>query len=230
MGSIFRAMKIFSIAALACAVQGLNMQLDEDVPCDNFGGKFDKIKNMKPKCTANKGPVQKKYRCNLQCTNGNTNVWSVRPIKCKVKNANSDKNPKYDSSKPTEYKWKPNQIKGADTLCDDKEECDNVRSIYNLTKDKFDLTLYVTITQTRTVEKFSKWFHTQQTQPLVLVTTTNHQTYDASGPRSRNLLSDVSVPIDQKVKMTITTIPICMNMTCTTIKISNISEGNYLFM
>ena len=57
------------------------MQLDEDVPCDNFGGKFDKIKNMKPKCTANKGPVQKKYRCNLECTNGNTNVWSVRPIK-----------------------------------------------------------------------------------------------------------------------------------------------------
>ena len=57
------------------------MQLDEGVPCDNFGGKFDKIKNMKPKCTANKGPVQKKYRCNLQCTNGNTNVWSVRPIK-----------------------------------------------------------------------------------------------------------------------------------------------------
>merc|ERR1712117_261379 len=98
--------------------------------------------------------------------------------------------------------------KGADTLCDDKEECDNVRSIYfltgprpKLTKDKFDLTLYVTITQTRTVERFSKWFHTQQIQPLVLVTTTNHQTYDANGPRSRNLLSDVSVPIDQKVKM-----------------------------
>jgi len=140
MGSIFRAMKIFSIAALACVAQGLNMQLDEGVPCDNFGGKFDKIKNMKPKCTANKGPVQKKYRCNLQCTNGNTNVWSVRPIKCKVKNANSDKNPKYDSSKPTEYKWKPNQIKGADTLCDDKEECDNVRSIYNLTNKLLDWT------------------------------------------------------------------------------------------
>merc|ERR1712226_167166 len=213
---IFRAMKIFSIAALACAVQGLNMQLDEDVPCDNFGGKFDKIKNMKPKCVANKGPVQKKYRCNLSCTNGNTNVWSVRPIKCKVKNANSDKNPKYDPTKPTEYKWKPSQIKGADTLCDDKE--------------KFDLTLFETITQTRTVEKFARWFHTQKIQPLVLVTTTNHPTYDANGPRSRNLLSDVSVPIDQKVKMTITTIPICMNMTCTTIKISNISEGNFLFM
>merc|ERR1719393_274728 len=133
-------MKIFSIAALACAVQGLNMQLDEDVPCDNFGGKFDKIKNMKPKCVANKGPVQKKYRCNLSCTNGNTNVWSVRPIKCKVKNANSDKNPKYDPTKPTEYKWKPSQIKGADTLCDDKEECDNVRSIYNLTNKLLDWT------------------------------------------------------------------------------------------
>ena len=98
-----------------------------------------------------------------------------------------------------------------------------------LTKDKFDLTLceylfsivvaasknflfskwihikciYIsvaTITQTRTVEKFSRWFHTQKIQPLVLVTTTNHPTYDANGPRSRNLLSDVSVPIDQKVK------------------------------
>ena len=50
------------------------------------------------------------------------------------------------------------------------------------------------------MEKFSRWFHTQKIQPLVLVTTTNHPTYDANGPRSRNLLSDVSVPIDQKVK------------------------------
>merc|ERR1712157_653992 len=99
-----------------------------------------------------------------------------------------------------------------------------------LMKDKSDLTSHVTITQTWAVEKCSKWFHTQKIQPHVLVTTTNHQTYDANGPKSRNLLSDVSVPIDQKVKMTITTIPICMNMTCTTIKISNNSEGDVLFM
>lgn len=31
-------------------------------------------------------------------------------------------------------------FQGADTLCDDKEECDNVRSIYNLTNKLLDWT------------------------------------------------------------------------------------------
>jgi hypothetical protein len=126
-------MKVFSIASLAAVAvaQKGTMYLDETVECDNFGGKFDKIKGMKPKCTTNKGPITKKWRCNLECANKNENVWSVRPIKCKVKNhPDSDK---YDSSQPTEYKWRPNQIRDAETLCDEKEECGNIKHQYNLT-------------------------------------------------------------------------------------------------
>ena len=92
--------------------------------------KFDKIKGMKAVCTANKGPVQKKWRCNLKCANGNENVWSIRPIKCKVKN-HPEMN-KYDDQKDTTYKWKPSQIKNADSLCDEKEECGNIRDQYNV--------------------------------------------------------------------------------------------------
>jgi len=126
-------MKVFSIATLAAvavAQKGM-MFLDEDVECDNFGGKFDKIKGMKSVCTANKGPVQKKWRCNLKCSNNNENVWSIRPIKCKVKNHPELNN--YDDSKPTTYKWKPDAIRNADTLCDEKEECGNIREKYNVT-------------------------------------------------------------------------------------------------
>ena len=57
------------MATVALAQKG-TMFLDENVECDNFGGKFDKIKGMKPVCNANKGPVQKKWRCNLKCSNG----------------------------------------------------------------------------------------------------------------------------------------------------------------
>ena len=106
------------------------MFLDEDVECDNFGGKFDKIKGMKAVCTANKGPVQKKWRCNLKCANGNENVWSIRPIKCKTKN--HPESSKYDDQLDTTYKWKPSQIKNADNLCDEKEECGNIRDQYNV--------------------------------------------------------------------------------------------------
>ena len=46
---------------------------------------FDLGPNHEWKCTANKGPVKKKVRCNIVCTNGQSNAWSVRPIKCKPK-------------------------------------------------------------------------------------------------------------------------------------------------
>ena len=35
--------------------------------------------------------------------------------------------------------------------------------------------------QTKTTEKFSKWFHTPKIKLHVLVTTTNHPTSDANG-------------------------------------------------
>merc|ERR1711892_335152 len=105
-----RRMKVFSIATLATVAmaQKGTMMLDEDVECENFGGKFDKIKGMKPVCTVNKGPIAKKWRCNLKCSNKNENVWSVRPIKCKIKNHPESK--RFDSNLPTTYKWRPHQI------------------------------------------------------------------------------------------------------------------------
>jgi hypothetical protein len=126
-------MKIFPIATLATVAmaQKGTMMLDEDVECENFGGKFDKIKGMKPVCTVNKGPIQKKWRCNLKCSNKNENVWSVRPIKCKIKN--HPESNRYDENEPTTYKWRPNQIRDAESLCDEKEECGNIRSKYNVT-------------------------------------------------------------------------------------------------
>merc|ERR1711892_1082323 len=128
-----RRMKVFSIATLATVAmaQKGTMMLDEDVECENFGGKFDKIKGMKPVCTVNKGPIAKKWRCNLKCSNKNENVWSVRPIKCKIKNHPESK--RFDSNLPTTYKWRPNQIRDAETLCDEKEECGNIRTKYNVT-------------------------------------------------------------------------------------------------
>ena len=126
-------MKVFSIttlAAVAMAQKGNTMFLDEETKCDNFGGKFDKIKGMKSVCTANKGPVQKKWRCNLKCSNGNENVWSVRPIKCKVKNHPDSSS--FDPNEDTIYKWRPNQIRNAGSLCDEKEECENIRDKYNV--------------------------------------------------------------------------------------------------
>lgn len=147
-------MKVFSIATLATVAlaQKGTMFLDEDVECDNFGGKFDKIKGMKPVCNANKGPVQKKWRCNLKCSNGNENVWSIRPIKCKVKNHSESS--KYDDSQPTVYKWKPNQIKGADSLCDEKEECGNIRDQYNVSNKLLSWTK-TQVTDRQTLFEFS---------------------------------------------------------------------------
>ena len=83
-----RFFQIFSIAALACVAKGLNIQLDEGVSCDNFGGKFDIIKNVKPRCVVKDGPFQKRYRCNLHCTNGNTNRFFFRPIKVRYRPGN----------------------------------------------------------------------------------------------------------------------------------------------
>ena len=42
------------------------------------------------------------------------------------------------------------------------------------------------------MEKFLIWFHSQRISPLVPVTITNHQTFDANGQKLRILLSDVS--------------------------------------
>jgi len=111
-------MKIFALGLATLAQAQQWMYLDEEVPCTEFNTKFEKIKGVTAKCTANKGPVQKKWRCHLKCANGNQNVFSVRPIKCKNKGGVP--------------KWKPSKIKNADTLCDNKDECDGLKTQYNV--------------------------------------------------------------------------------------------------
>jgi hypothetical protein len=73
--------------------------------------------------------------------------------------------------------------------------------------------LLARIGQTKTMEKYLKWLHTQKTLPHAPATTTNQVISDANGQKSRSRLSDVSELIDQKDNQTITTMKICINTT-----------------
>ena len=68
----------------------------------------------------------------MKCDNGNQNIWSIRPIKCRV--PNHQDLPNYDETKPTIHKWKPDTVSDVDTLCDEKEVCGNIREKYNLSE------------------------------------------------------------------------------------------------
>jgi len=120
MGNYFHTknMKIFSLGLATLATAQQWTYFDENVPCDQFNQKFEKIKGMTAKCSANKGPIKKKWRCHLKCSNGNPNVFSVKPIKCK--------------SKGGVPKWRPSKIKDPEALCDDKDRCDGLKSQYNV--------------------------------------------------------------------------------------------------
>ena len=123
-----------------------------EVDCDHFRyrgynndpakdvGKLLRKNGITPECTRvpgrSKGILISKYRCNLKCDNGNENVWSVRPLKCKVFDG-----VEYDYGKKVGetrgywevYKWRPSGIKNIDTLCDNKKvNCDNIEQKYNL--------------------------------------------------------------------------------------------------
>merc|ERR1712123_334824 len=231
-----RRMKVFSIATLATVAmaQKGTMMLDEDVECENFGGKFDKIKGMKPVCTVNKGPIAKKWRCNLKCSNKNENVWSVRPIKCKIKNHPESK--RFDSNLPTTYKWRPNQIRDAETLCDEKEECGNIRTKYNVTNKLLSWTKTKSASdrpcssslaptgRTRRTTRSSRCTPSPSPRPRALTTTTSPATSVASGPRSRTPLCVACARTSPRatMKMTSTT-----TRTCTHTTTRQIDQPNY---
>jgi len=120
-------MKLASVLVIGTAtavnVRGGNLRFDAADSCSDFNGHFSKFPGMKAVCKTNNGPIKKKWFCNLKCNNNYPNVWSTRPIKCKVRNM----------GKPDEsYTWKPNTIKGADTLCDEKDDCGSLKSQYNV--------------------------------------------------------------------------------------------------
>merc|ERR1712039_359483 len=117
-------MKIFSLAALAIGVASQTVQLDENTPCSDFAEVFGSFDGMKTKCKGKKNKKKTKQHCNLICENGQQNVWSTRPIKCKAVKTG----PNVGS-----YKWKPNKIKNADELCDAKEKCPQLKTVYNVT-------------------------------------------------------------------------------------------------
>merc|ERR1739848_910452 len=77
-------MKIFSLAALAIGVASQTVQLDENTPCSDFSEVFGSFEGMKTKCKGKKNKKKTKQHCNLICENGQQNVWSTRPIKCKA--------------------------------------------------------------------------------------------------------------------------------------------------
>merc|ERR1712228_1020332 len=106
-------MRIFSLAALAIGAYGQSVMLDENTPCSNFAEVFGSFDGMKTKCKGKSNKKKTKQFCNLICENGQENVWSTRPIKCKAKKHSDDVG---------QYKWKPNKIKNAGSLCDAKEK------------------------------------------------------------------------------------------------------------
>ena len=72
----------------------------------------------------------------------------------------------------------------------------STKKIFLLTSGLFPVHLMINILAVHhtptPMEKFLIWFHSQRISPLVPVTITNHQTFDANGQRLRILLSDVS--------------------------------------
>jgi len=120
-------MRIFSLAALAISAYGASSQtvlLDENVPCSDFAEVFGSFTGMKTKCRGKSNKKKTKQFCNLICENGQQNVWSTKPIKCKAKKSGSDVGT---------YNWRPNKIKDAGELCDAKEKCPQLKTMYNVT-------------------------------------------------------------------------------------------------
>merc|ERR1712113_1058159 len=121
--TVSRRMKLFTTIGLSLATlayAGQNVYFDSSEPCKNFDENFGTIAGMTGKCKTNR--KKNKYFCNLKCANGYENVWSTRPIKCKI-----------DKNDPTQFKWKPNKIKNADQLCEEKDDCGRVQDKYNVT-------------------------------------------------------------------------------------------------
>jgi hypothetical protein len=117
-------MRIFSLAALAVGAFGQNVMLDENTPCSDFAEVFGSFPGMKTKCKGKSNKKKTKQFCNLICENGQQNVWSTRPIKCKAKKSGVDVG---------QYKWRPSKIKNAGDLCDPKEKCPQLKTMYNVT-------------------------------------------------------------------------------------------------
>ena len=123
---------VIRFTILAICGLGQDILLDENVPCDNFGGKFGNIKDLEVSCR--KHSWKKKWWCKLKCTNGFENLWARgrRSIKCKTKNHPDEW--RYDPEKPTIYKWQPSAMRNADSICDPSvtHVCDNIRQEYNV--------------------------------------------------------------------------------------------------
>jgi len=123
-------MRIFSLAALAVSAYGQRgsqantVMLNEDTPCSDFAEVFGSFEGMKTKCKGKSNKKKTKQFCNLICENGQQNVWSTRPIKCKASKKGGDVG---------QFKWKPNKIKNADDLCSAKEKCPQLKTMYNVT-------------------------------------------------------------------------------------------------
>ncbi|CBY08669.1 unnamed protein product [Oikopleura dioica] len=127
-------MKLSALMALAgstvSAKRPVNVFMDETLPCDNFAEVFpaDQFPDMKTSCKVKSNKKKTKAFCNLLCLNGQHNVWSTKNIKCKRVRNNND-----DDYEIGQYRWRPNTIRDAGSLCEVKERCQDPKKIYNLT-------------------------------------------------------------------------------------------------
>lgn len=123
--------KVFVVAGVSAQAPAGRIFFDEDLPCDDFDAKFppSSFPDMKTKCKTkhNAKKNKTKTRCNLICKNGQENVWSTKPIKCKVQRTSNGPVP------VGAYKWNPSSIDGVKDLCGIKERCSNPKTMYNLT-------------------------------------------------------------------------------------------------
>merc|ERR1711893_369757 len=137
-------MKISALVAFAgvsAQAPSGRIYFEEDLPCDNFADLFppSDFPDMKTKCKTKRNIKKNKIktRCNLLCLNGQENVWSTKPIKCKVQRNAGDPDFPVGS-----YKWNPKSIDGTD-LCGIKERCQDPKRMYNLTNKLLNMEKFV---------------------------------------------------------------------------------------
>merc|ERR1712141_794974 len=102
----------------------------ETTPCSDFANVFGSFDGMKTKCKGKSNKKKTKQFCNLICENGQENVWSTRPIKCKARKSGPDVG---------QYKWKPTKIRNPEDLCNPKEKCPQLKTMYNITNKLLDV-------------------------------------------------------------------------------------------
>ena len=128
---------IFPLTTLVIVALGQDILLDENTECNDSGGKFANMKDVEIDCKPHRG-WKKIWRCKLKCLNGIKTIREKIAFKCKAKN-HPDQKYGYDASKPTTYKWQPNAMRNADSICKPRQECEDINEHYNISDELITL-------------------------------------------------------------------------------------------